>query len=236
LKKEKPTGKKEPSPEEKAFLEIQTQFPEIRRSLLLWYKKNSRNYPWRKTGNWFHLLMAEMMLRRTKADQVLPVYKKFTEKYRTPKSAAELTQAEIRRLFEPLGLSWRGRQIHKTIAYLSDHYAKRDPCPQDLLKEIPGVGSYTEAILRNRLFNERCAAVDSNIVRFFTRIAGTDYDPEKRRKKFLIDSANRLMNTKRSFELNLAILDFTALVCKSSRPLCSNCCLKKLCMSKYLIE
>ncbi|PKL32967.1 MAG: hypothetical protein CVV45_10060, partial [Spirochaetae bacterium HGW-Spirochaetae-10] len=55
----------------------------LRRALLQFFEEHHRSYPWRRTKNWFHLLMAEMMLRRTRADQVLPVYKEFTDRYRT---------------------------------------------------------------------------------------------------------------------------------------------------------
>ena len=229
MQKEKTSAGKKQSPEDAAFAGLQIHIPAIRIKLLRWYDRNSRKYPWRKTGNWFHLLMAEMMLRRTKADQVLPVYKIFTEQFKTPSEAASLPASDFKKMMHPLGLSWRSLQMQETINYLKDNYSKRQPEKSDNLKNIPGVGDYANAMLRNKLFNERCAAVDSNVVRFLSRLAGIAYHPENRRKYFIKTAADSLMNSKRSFDLNLAILDYTALVCKIKKPLCLKCSFKELC-------
>jgi len=53
----------------------------IRRKLFLWHKRNYRDLPWRHTKNPYKIMIAEFMLHRTKADQVLPVYEKFIKKY-----------------------------------------------------------------------------------------------------------------------------------------------------------
>ena len=55
----------------------------LRSKLTEWYKKNKRNYPWRMIKDPYKILIAEIMLRRTRADQVLPIYEKFIEKYPT---------------------------------------------------------------------------------------------------------------------------------------------------------
>lgn len=78
------------------------------------FEEHHRSYPWRQTKNWFHLLMAEMMLRRTRADQVLPVYKEFTDRYRT--AADALTDgATVREMLRPLGLGWRNEAIFERL-------------------------------------------------------------------------------------------------------------------------
>ena len=43
----------------------------FRARIVRWFGKHGRNYPWRETDDPFRVLIAEMMLRRTKADQVL---------------------------------------------------------------------------------------------------------------------------------------------------------------------
>jgi len=49
------------------------EIKDFRKVLIRWFNKNKRDYPWRRTGDPFRILIAEMMLQRTKADQVLPV-------------------------------------------------------------------------------------------------------------------------------------------------------------------
>lgn len=205
------------------------RLPALRRSLLRWFAVHQRDYPWRRTGNWFHLLIAEMMLRRTRADQVVPVYLEFCKRYTTPREAARASPQVFAKILQPLGLTWRSRQLKETVHFLSDNFKNRQPAPEDALQEIPGVGPYSSAMLRNRLFQERIAAVDSNVARFVCRLLDWPYHAESRRNRDVIELANRFVNSSRSPELNLAILDLSALVCKPRTPQCSQCPLVRLC-------
>lgn len=200
-----------------------------RTRLLRWFRTNQRNYPWRRTENWFHLLMAEMMLRRTRADQVAPVYVKFCSRYTSPAEACRAPAQSFRRVLAPLGLEWRARQLRETVHYLRDHFSTRAPEPADDLEAIPGVGPYSSAMLRNRLFGERIAAIDSNVARFVCRLTGRDYHAESRRNRQVIALANAFVDAPRAADLNLAILDLSALVCKPRRPNCPACPLTALC-------
>ncbi len=158
-------ARKKPKSPETGVRRLRKHFVEIRRLLLAWFDRNQRDYPWRKTGNWFHLLMAEMMLRRTRADQVLSVYRKFLKIGSSPARASRIKKKNLLKMMHPLGLRWRAEQLIKTIDYLKDSFNLRAPESTDDLQKIPGVGSYSDAMLRNRLFGERIAAVDSNVVR-----------------------------------------------------------------------
>lgn len=204
-------------------------YPAVRKRLLDWFKTNARTYPWRTTSNWFHLLMAEMMLRRTRADQAARVYLQFTQQFETPADSAKVESTVLLKMFEPLGLAWRGRQLLQTLDFLSDSYAIRKPEPSDDLFAIPGVGDYSNSMLRNRLFNERLPALDSNMARLICRIKGWSYSAESRRKKQIVEVAHKLVKIKASRELNLAVLDFSALVCKPVQPVCAACPLASQC-------
>ena len=46
-----------------------------------WSRKNSPEYPWRKTSDPYHIMVSEMLLRRTRASSVIAVYVKFLEKF-----------------------------------------------------------------------------------------------------------------------------------------------------------
>lgn len=206
----------------------------MRRKLLQWFDQHGRDYPWRKTNNWFHLLMAEMMLRRTRSDQVVSVYEKFTADYQSPAEAASLSENQLRSILGSLGLDWRAAQMHETIAYLKDHYASRAPHKEDELTLIPGVGDYSSAMLRNRLFNAPVAAVDSNVARTFCRLMGQNFHAESRRDKRIIRITNQFVAGKRARDLNLAIIDLSALICKPSKPHCIQCPWMEKC--KYAIN
>jgi len=173
--------------------------------------------------------MAEMMLRRTKADQVEPVYRKFTEAFPTAASCAAVPRRSIKKLLAPLGLKWRAAHMLETIDHLRDHYALRAPSQADNLRPIPGVGEYANSMLRNRLFGEPLPALDSNMARLICRVSGLNFGPESRRNRVVKEIAGELVRTARSADLNLAVLDFSALVCKPRSPLCGQCPLVSKC-------
>ena len=169
------------------------------------------------------------MLRRTRADQVAPVYAEFCNRYASPEDACRATAKSFQRVLAPLGLEWRARQLRDTVHYLRDHYALRAPEPADDLEALPGVGPYSNALLRNRLFGERVAAIDSNVARFICRLTEREYHAESRRNREVIALANDFVNSPRAADLNLAILDLSALVCKPRRPDCPACPLNATC-------
>ena len=45
----------------------------FRKKITYWFEKNAREYPWRETVDPYRFLAAEIMLRRTRADQVKDV-------------------------------------------------------------------------------------------------------------------------------------------------------------------
>jgi len=49
----------------------------IRESLLEWWSKHKVNYPWRRRIPMWQAIVAEIMLQRTKANQVVPVFSEF---------------------------------------------------------------------------------------------------------------------------------------------------------------
>jgi adenine-specific DNA glycosylase len=139
-------------------------------------------------------MMAELMLRRTRSDQVLEVYESFTTSYKNPLQAQQ-DRSGVRKELQSLGLHWRNEQLLETIDYLSDHYSKRRKLKkEDELTKIPGIGDYCNAMLRSRLFGEPVAAIDSNVARIYCRLLDAPYDPEVRRKPWIIELSQRFMD------------------------------------------
>ena len=79
--------------------------------LRAWYLENRRAFPWRESSNPFYLLLAEMMLRRTRARQVAPVYRTAIAKYPTPVDLAVAKRSSIKKGLQSLGLAWRISQF-----------------------------------------------------------------------------------------------------------------------------
>jgi A/G-specific adenine glycosylase len=169
------------------------------------------------------------MLRRTRADQVVPVYQKFAAEYQTARDARKASVATITSMLKPLGLQWRAEQFYQTIHYLSDNYERRNLVRSDELQEIPGVGPYSEAMLKSLLLGVKLPAIDSNVVRIFYRLAGRTFMADYRRRSELIETARDFVKSKNPGSVNLALIDLGALVCRPGKPDCRVCPLAEGC-------
>ena len=74
----------------------------FRKLLIPWGIKNFRLFPWRQTRDPYKILIAEVMLKRTQARQVLPVYNRFIDRYPTLMSIKDITLSELRMELKPL--------------------------------------------------------------------------------------------------------------------------------------
>lgn len=197
----------------------------IRSALIKWAKKNYTDFPWRTSKNRFHTLIAEVMLQRTKAEQVVPVYNAFTTRY--PKPVYISTEKnQILSLLEPLGLFWRNKKIVDLINELS----KREKIPEkfDELVKLPGVGQYVASAFLSFHLSVRAPIIDSNAVRLWTRVFRIQKTGEIRRNKEFSLFVDKITPQQKFKEFNYAVLDLTRTICKP-KPLCEACPLNQKC-------
>lgn len=202
-------------------LEDETLIAYFRKKLLTWEKENFVNFPWCFCDNKWHSLAVEIMLQRTKAEQVLPVFLDFCNKYPTPDKYYK-SRANI---FNSLGLQQRNKDFKTLAKFLIE---KSIPESKEELIKLPGIGEYVASAYLSLHQNKRAIIIDSNVVRLYGRFFGFDTVGETRRKKWFI-SLSQELTPKRSFYLyNYSLLDFPRSVCKI-KPNCTKCILKKKC-------
>ena len=193
----------------------------IRRALIKWGRHNYADFPWRSTHNHFHALVAEIMLQRTKAEQVAPIYSLFTTRYSTPHDAAHENPSQILKLLGPLGLNWRNRKILELINEL-DRRGGEIPTEVKNLMALPGVGSYAASAYLSLHLETRAPIIDANAVRLWSRVFGFRRSGETRREKQFLNLAEEI-TPRRDFKIfNYAVLDQTRMICKP-KPLCVAC-------------
>lgn len=174
------------------------------------------------------------MLHRTKADQVVPVYQEFIKNYPDIDSLANAGAIEINKVTEHLGLHWRSSHFIESARYIDVNYSRELPDDREKLLKIPGVGDYIAGAILTVCFNKPEYVVDSNIARFINRYYNLKLNGEIRRKKKIIELAKNLFNYKNTRNLLFALLDFTASICKPTKPACEICALNKKC--KYFLN
>lgn len=202
----------------------------LRRKLIIWFKKNARKYPWRETEDPFKVLIAEMMLRRTRADQVVPVYETLFKSYPDIKRILSAKNSDFEKVLYPLGLMWRIPAFKKVALEIKQKFNNKVPSNRKDLLSLTGVGEYVAGAVLSIAFNKKEWIVDSNIVRLFRRYFNISTSKEGRRDKHVIEMAKIYANCSNPKKANLAILDFTALVCKPMKPECQKCILASDCI------
>ena len=201
----------------------------IRRKLFLWHKENYRDFPWRHTKDPYKIMVAEFMLHRTRADQVVRVYQGFMKKYPGVDSLACANPVEVNKVTERLGLHWRGKHFINAAIFIKENFRGGIPDSKDKLLSVPGIGEYIAGAILTVTFNKKEWVVDSNIARFLNRFYGLELRGEIRRKRELIKISKKIYQTTRSRQLTFALLDFTALVCKPIKPVCNSCIIRMKC-------
>lgn len=198
-------------------------------AILKWYHKHGRDFPWRHTKDPYKIMIAEFMLHRTKAEQVVPVYLEFIRKYPDIYFLASADSEDIKRVTEHLGLHWRSRHFITAARYIVRELNGQFPDDYNELRKIPGVGEYIAGAILTICFNKPAPVVDSNIARFINRFWNLGLRGEIRRKKQIVQIAKDLFNTDNPGKFLFAIVDFTSLVCNPNKPICSQCPLKNIC-------
>ena len=206
-------------------------FNYFKAQVIKWSMSHPSDYPWRKTNNLWHGLVAEIMLQRTRTDQVLPVYIDFVNKFPSPQNYIDHIKDNDENIFTNLGLLWRNEAFKQASLHIVEEGI---PEYKKGLMDLPGIGDYVSSAFISFHLNKRELLIDSNIVRLYGRYFGIKTDAESRRDIVIRSLADKL-TPKRNFRTyNYAVLDFAMNVCKT-RPDCTNCELKsKCCFSKSM--
>ncbi len=65
------------------------------KSILIWYKKNKRDLPWRKTKDPYKIWVSEIILQQTKISQGTKYYFNFIEKFPDLKTLSKVKKVYI---------------------------------------------------------------------------------------------------------------------------------------------
>ncbi len=207
-----------------------------RQELLEWFKTAARVFPWRPGDDPYHVLMAEMMLRRTQARQVVAVYERFLRKYPDIYQLDLAPAEEVAAVLYPLGLGWRAGNFKILAREIVTRHNGIVPRQREVLLALTGVGPYVAEAVRCFAYNEPTVIMDTNTVRVAARYFGFDYNPESRRRKPVIHAVSCLVDEQHPASSNYALLDFAAAVCKAQKPEHNKCPLASRCAYFKMVQ
>ncbi len=171
--------------------------------LLAWYEATARDLPWRRTHDPYAILVSEVMLQQTQAERVVPRYERWLRRWPTIDALAVASPGEVIGEWQGLGYNRRAVALHGAARRVSE-----SGWPADLT-ELPGVGPYTAAAVRNFAFGEDVLPRDVNVERV-----------ERRTREAFTGRAAQ------------ALMDLGATTCLARIPRCDACPLAARCPSR----
>jgi A/G-specific adenine glycosylase len=175
----------------------------VESELLAWYGAVGRDLPWRRTRDPYAILVSEVMLQQTQVERVVPRYERWLARWPTVESLAAASPAEAIVEWQGLGYNRRALALHAAAGHVADRGWPAD------LTELPGVGPYTAAAVRNFAFGEDVLPRDVNVDRV-----------ERRTRHAFTGAAAQ------------ALMDLGATVCLARVPRCGVCPLAEPCPSR----
>jgi len=194
-------------------------------------RRHLRTFPWRRAETEpFHLLVAELLLVQTKAEDVARAWLPLMLRYPDALHLARARQNTLIRLLEPLGLHrQRSRALKSVSRALMDLYGGEVPKTVEKLLTLPHVGLYVASAVACFGFGRRVPIVDANVIRVFDRITGTHGIRELRRRFDVWQLAWAALPRAHAKSHNYGLLDFAAQTCTSRAPCCASCGLVSIC-------
>lgn len=191
---------------------------DFRSKLMSWASDNLRTFPWRQTSDPYEILIAEILLQKTVAEKVEPVYVEVLSAYPSLEELAEADRNELADIIYSLGLQ---NQRSKALVLIGQ--TLRDsgvPDDAERLLKLPYVGRYAANATLCFAFGEPWPIVDANVVRVYNRIFDTEFNyRDEEAWRF----AEEVLPVDNAWEFNLAILDFAAAICTPKTPRCGDC-------------
>jgi A/G-specific adenine glycosylase len=196
-----------------------------------WHHEYGRQHlPWRgQVGPW-GVLLAEILLHRTRADAVEKLYPSVIREFSSPADVLAKRQRWIEAT-RSLGLFWRTQQFVLACEMLVEEHGGTIPSDEGVLLRLPGVGHYIASAVRCFGFAIPAVIVDTNTIRLTSRISGQTLEPSRHRSKDVHKMVARLGEDTNppNAEDNYSLLDIASLVCLIQDPLHSECPLLPCC-------
>jgi A/G-specific adenine glycosylase len=208
------------------------------RALRAWFRKNSRDLPWRKTRDPYSVLVSELMLQQTQVSRVVTRYGEFLDEFPTLHHVARAKPSRVTEAWSGLGYYARARNLHRLATAVTDRGRNPDamlPDEPGELRQLPGVGAYTAGAVASFAYEKRAPLVDTNVARVLERV----FAPRANRKttagsKRVWAIAARLLprTGKAAWTHNQALMELGALVCTARVKRCDVCPVAGMCRSR----
>lgn len=208
------------------------------RSLLSWYRRNARAFPWRTASiDPYVVLVSEIMLQQTQAQRVAEALPRFLQQFPTVVDLARASNAQMIRQWRGMGYNSRALRLRDAAQLIVERHDGVVPQDVDMLRALPGIGPYASASIAAFAFNKRVVVLDVNVRRVYSRWIRqqrTTIDVE--RDDVLTQFAQQVIPARASARWYHAVMDLGATICTARKPICTSCPMADLCPSANVLE
>ncbi|MGI9473950.1 MAG: A/G-specific adenine glycosylase [Rubripirellula sp.] len=207
----------------------------LRRRLLSWYRKHSRDLPWRDGSTPYRVWVSEIMLQQTQVSTVIPYYDRFLKSFPTIAKLAAADEQTLLSHWEGLGYYRRARSMHAAAKLMVREHQGEFPETYEEVLALPGIGRYTAGAILSISRGQRLPILEGNTQRVFSRwIALRSPATETPANKLLWKVAEEMLPRKDAGTFNQAAMELGALICTPRRPECEACPVASSCQARKL--
>lgn len=204
-------------------------------ALLAWIALNRRDLPWRRQREPYAVWISEIMLQQTQVATVAPYFERWLARFPDVHALAAASTDDVMKAWEGLGYYARARNLHRAAQLVATQHGGRLPGDRAALLALPGIGRYTAGAILSLAFGQHEPVLDGNVRRVLCRLHDIAEDPRKPAVEArLWELATALVTTAppgQAGDLNEALMELGARVCRPGRPDCTRCPLQGACLA-----
>ncbi len=181
---------------------------QFRRIIWNWYKKNKRDFPWRRTRDPYKILVSEIMLQQTQTARVREKYPFFIKTFPSFKTLARAPLKKILNAWQGMGYNRRALYIKQIAERIQNEWRGSLPEDPEILAGFPGIGHYTSRAVSCFVFSKCEPFLDTNIRRVFIHF----FFPRKKkvRDEEILQKIQETQPKQKTREWYLALMDYGA--------------------------
>lgn len=172
------------------------------------------------------------MLQQTRVAAVIPYFERFIQRFPNIEALARASMDEVLGLWAGLGYYARARNLKRAAGQVVREHGGRLPEDMQQLQSLPGIGRSSAGAILSFACGQRHPILDGNAKRVLARcftVAGWPGQAGAARRLWQLAEACTPQRNHR--EYNQAIMDLGALLCRRSKPRCTECPLVTLCQA-----
>lgn len=231
-------------------------------ALLTWFEtvSSKRDMPWRadfidashysdaaklreaRKKRAYQVWISEIMLQQTRVETVKTYWLNWMNKWPTIEALAAADPEAVLAAWRGLGYYSRATRIHtaaKRVVADPHMMGLLPETPQELEKNVPGVGPYTAGAISSIVFGQAVPIIDGNVARVLSRQLALYANPKTKLTSHLmwatatklVHKASALRGGKATVpgQWNQALMELGSTVCTPTKPRCDECPIQATC-------